>query len=54
MYHSRLHATNGVVSLALDAVSGGSLIGLIWLLYRRRRNNRGQINGSGGGGGSAW
>ena len=33
---------------ALDAVSGGSLIGLIWLLYR------GQINGSGGGGGSAW
>lgn len=39
---------------ALDAVSGGSLIGLIWLLYRRRRNNRGQINGSGGGGCSAW
>ena len=39
---------------ALDAVSGGSLIGLIWLLYRRRRNNRGQINGSGGGGVSAW
>ena len=25
MYHSRLHATNGVVSLALDAVSGGWL-----------------------------
>ena len=26
MYHSRLHATNGVVSLALDAVSGGWLL----------------------------
>ena len=25
MYHSRLHATNGVVSLARDAVRGGWL-----------------------------
>lgn len=40
---------------ALDAVSGGSVIGLIWLLFRRNGNNRGSVSGgSGGGGGGAW